>query len=534
LQEYDFEIIHRAGVKHTNADVLSRFPAASSKDFSGAQLDPDVAAAARAMLARAVPVTLSGIDGFAPRFKDLLRAGSPHIADHTYMDEAMRDPTLDELDPAPKRHITHVTKAVSAVVRDMSMSPSFPSKVQASIDESKQMNEWYKPPPFGAGLRTHALDTSIVGPTFFPAVRQEGLVLIELCAGIGTMLHALLRAGVRIRYYYYADVDPIARTLMREQLFNLSAKYPDTFPITAHAAAFDLPQDISQISRDHLRDQLSWEQLPYLITAGWPCQEYSPAGKGQVGARAALLDDVLRIVRYIQERSKRYPPAYILENVAMQMNFRHWHVSNPVFEELMSRIGHPITFDAVQVGSRAHRLRNYWTNLVEGGRANAVFERVFLPARGPVSEILGPGRQPVPVRADERAQSGIQVNRFGEPRKVFPTFTAFPTSRAFRPGKPGSIFDTSTNSWDEPNALEREAAMGYELGYTDVAGLTDRQRCQLLGQAMDVRALLALWLVCSIMCKAGVASRPEALHSAAQQPPNLANLPVKTTGCAKL
>ena len=41
LQEHDFEIVHRAGVKHTNADVLSRFPMPHAYDCSGAQFDPD-------------------------------------------------------------------------------------------------------------------------------------------------------------------------------------------------------------------------------------------------------------------------------------------------------------------------------------------------------------------------------------------------------------------------------------------------------------------------------------------------------------
>jgi hypothetical protein len=268
LQEYEFEIVHRAGIKYTNADVLSRFPLSSSRDDSGAQFDSDIAGIARAIFTRSAPVSCPDIDSCAPRFKDLLRAGAPHIADHTYMDSAMRDPTLDELDPKSRRHVDELNQVVLAVVRELALAPSFPSKVQEALTDAKQLDEWYKPPQYGAGLRTHALDTSIIGPAFFPAVKQEGLVLIKLCAGIRTMLHALLRAGVRIRYHYYVDKDPIAKSVMREQLFNLSAKYPDAFPITAHAAAFDLPQHVSRVTREKLRDTLSWEQLPYLVTAG--------------------------------------------------------------------------------------------------------------------------------------------------------------------------------------------------------------------------------------------------------------------------
>jgi hypothetical protein len=39
VHEYDFEICHRAGDKHQNADVLSRFPMAITEDFTGARMD---------------------------------------------------------------------------------------------------------------------------------------------------------------------------------------------------------------------------------------------------------------------------------------------------------------------------------------------------------------------------------------------------------------------------------------------------------------------------------------------------------------
>ena len=39
LHEYEFDIVHRVGFKHTNADVLFRFPGHNSRDNSGAQMD---------------------------------------------------------------------------------------------------------------------------------------------------------------------------------------------------------------------------------------------------------------------------------------------------------------------------------------------------------------------------------------------------------------------------------------------------------------------------------------------------------------
>jgi hypothetical protein len=44
LQEYNITIKHRPGVKHQNADVLSRYPLASTVDNTGARLDLEIAA----------------------------------------------------------------------------------------------------------------------------------------------------------------------------------------------------------------------------------------------------------------------------------------------------------------------------------------------------------------------------------------------------------------------------------------------------------------------------------------------------------
>ena len=41
LQEFDFDVLHRPGKQHQNADALSRLPAADVADRSGARLDHD-------------------------------------------------------------------------------------------------------------------------------------------------------------------------------------------------------------------------------------------------------------------------------------------------------------------------------------------------------------------------------------------------------------------------------------------------------------------------------------------------------------
>ena len=179
----------------------------------------------------------------------------------------------------------------------------------------------------------------------------------------------------------------------------------------------------------------------------------------------------------------------------MQHNFSHAHIRFPVYEELCERLGDPVTFDAAQAGSHAHRMRNYWTNLASGAQLQNVLDCLDVP-RGHVvaKSILKPGRYPAPVSSGERSHSGRRYNEPGKPRVTFPTLMSYKGSRAFRPGRPGSVYDDNTGFWTEPDADERELAMGYELGSTAVPGLSVETRRQLLSQAIDLNALFALLL----------------------------------------
>jgi hypothetical protein len=41
FQEYEFNVIHRPGITHQNADTMSQRPLITSEDFSGAKQDFD-------------------------------------------------------------------------------------------------------------------------------------------------------------------------------------------------------------------------------------------------------------------------------------------------------------------------------------------------------------------------------------------------------------------------------------------------------------------------------------------------------------
>ena len=513
LQEYDFDIVHRAGVKHANADVLSRFPRISSRDVSGARFDEERVISVLNNIKKIAPKRpLALIDSFAPRFGDLFHTGVPHVNESTYMDGTMDDRSSLHHNPDAHKQKVMFISQVESLTR--SLASFFYDCVYGALQKVLKGHAGWGPPSeyISPGDATHALDTSILGRRFFEHAGVHGVQLVEICGGICTGLDALLRSGTRVLSYCYVDKDPYAQTVARARMFDLSAQYPEQFPPTAWKHAFDLPSDLSAIDVRHL---VQWQKDSHsigaakcatLVVAGWPCQDYSPAGKGQLGARAALLQELLRVLRFFQNsnRSSHNPVGYILENVAVQHNFRHAHLRWPVWHDLVSQLYLPITFDAVQVGSHSHRLRNYWTNLVDARRAGQIFEYVHAYPTTPLSEILDSGRRVNEVLPTEGVQSGHRVNEPGKPRIVFPTFTSYPMSRAFREGKPGSVmYDTRDRNgetvtvYTEPNGDERERCLGFEPGIT--SSVSEAHRKRLLGQAMDLHSISALWEVSFIM-----------------------------------
>jgi site-specific DNA-cytosine methylase len=304
-------------------------------------------------------------------------------------------------------------------------------------------------------------------------------------------LEAALLQGWKVKHYFYVDIDPVAREIARFRVANLSARFTRLFPPSAWVEAFSLPQDINAIRDYHLDHHLARQQEQILVMAGWPCQDYSPAGRGKSGPRAAILDKVTSIIARLQAIQHVHHVAYMLENVAMQENFNHAHVRNEVAQTVFAKIGNPVKFDAADVGSYASRVRNYWTNLASQLPMQRVFADLKLPNKGSLYDIMEPGRHPMPVTQTSRGGH----NTIGKVRTVWPTLMSYRCSRAFRPGRAGSVYVESQDAFLEPMAIERELAMGYEPGTTAAPRVDEGERCSALGQAMDMNALHSLFHV---------------------------------------
>ena len=120
--------------------------------------------------------------------------------------------------------------------------------------------------------------------------------------------------------------------------------------------------------------------------------------------------------------------------------------------------------------------------------------------RGTLYDVLQPGRHPKPVAETEQRE----YNTPGETRRVWPTLMSYERSRSFMAGRPGCVFDEASGEWDEPNAVERELAMGYEPSSTAAPGVSPRQRCKVLGQAIDLHAFFTILVSAQALAQANL------------------------------
>ena len=229
---------------------------------------------------------------------------------------------------------------------------------------------------------------------------------------------------------------------------------------------------------------------------GWECQDLSAAGSGQGlrGRHSSTYYPLVQIVRHIQLMAAELQlpaPGYILENTAFQFNWRSQQVAQRDYQQVLRELGEPMVLDAAQFGSYAHRLRNFWTNILAPEDMRALLTVVPRAPGLLVTDILSSGREPAAVASDDQPPF-YPCNQRGQPRSAFPTVMAYPGTRSSRPGRPGSIYDRATGQWGELSAEERERALGHLPGSTAAPGVAEWQRRELLGRSIDLNTLAHL------------------------------------------
>lgn len=512
LQDYDFEVHHVAGKEHVTADVPSRFPSLSTADPTAAKIDPD-----GPIVRHSLPKVF-GPDGMqldpeqleheaalvdASMFKAVHRSAPATLVAHLPPCPDWLDDDVTARSPADLSTCDQHRPIVANTYQQQGiwqLARQWVRHSQHSIPRTTAyLPGHHAGDPDPAGCRTTLqLCTKDVSDNFYTRAFSTGVILYEPFGGSCNGLLSALRCGVKIQRYIYSDTCPTAQACARHRTALLSARYPDQFPASALSSSFStLPMDVYNVNSTHLSD-LSRQHsgVPWMVIGGWECQDLSPAGQGAgiSGARSKSFFAILRILGALQQLQPDYPPGYVIENTAFQHNWKHAEVAQHEFSNICRMIGTPVLLDAARVGSSAHRLRNFWTNLHAPEVLQHTLDQVDLGPFAAIRKIIPMGWELAPVTRDDRLPY-YPVNVVGQPREAWPTFVSYHASRAFLPGKAGSIYTTDATGqiqWAEPSADMREEAMGMEEGATSAPGLTELQRRDLLGRAIDPYALQAI------------------------------------------
>lgn len=320
----------------------------------------------------------------------------------------------------------------------------------------------------------------------------EGLHVVELFGGIGLgVLRAALAADYSIRCYTYVDKDATSRKIAKATLSALMLQYPSLLPASA-INSFDkkLPQDISQCTTPFLEQLISSNGPVDLIGGSWECQSVSRAGRqrGAEDPRFRYFYDLVRILNFFQ-REQSSPPVYILENT--YPGERITAAVKAASDLVQSLIGAPVLVDAAGMGSAAHRVRLFWSNMLQPAVLQATLPHTLKPSP-PLSTLLKEHHIPKPGHTSRRPFA--THNEIGGARVCMPTVVSYPKSNAYRqkdngaPGE-GEVFNLHTNEWEEPDADEKELLLGYSRGDTSAPGVSDAERAVRLGRALDAHTM---------------------------------------------
>jgi hypothetical protein len=224
-----------------------------------------------------------------------------------------------------------------------------------------------------------------------------------------------------------------------------------------------------------------------LVIAGWPCQSHSTAGKGGglQDHRSAMFWEMIRVIHHLQD-NQVHSPAYILENIPLLGDARSRVV--PSMHQVQQWLEPALLLDAASVGSCAHCPRLWWTNLVPPKVLKVAYSQVIRLVALIVDDILDAGRRSQAVECNDLPPLAV-VNKVGSPRATLPTIVSFTASHAYQQGGSGLVWDERLHQLVEPNANEREHAMGFSTGTTAVPGFLEAIQRQLLGQVIDLTCL---------------------------------------------
>jgi hypothetical protein len=260
--------------------------------------------------------------------------------------------------------------------------------------------------------------------------------------------------------------------------------FPELLPSEAFASCFSfLPQDIALIKQEHVRKLGQVD----LIICGFPCQGFFRATRRAQGLRDPRSSVFFDMVSLIHEITYEHGNCgWLIENVDASDHMNDL-VKEGYNQVVKGVLGPGYAFDAVAVGSYAHRFRRFWTNLIPTTLLHSMVERQFA-SRSPdqsVQDILEPGRK-AQLALHDRAPGPHSVNIVGKPLKAFSTFVTLKQSDAYR-SQAHSLVYSASQKLEASSLLEKERAMGFLGGMLQVLSpsLNESSCLRLLGGSMD-------------------------------------------------
>ena len=351
-----------------------------------------------------------------------------------------------------------------------------------------------------AGVLHRVMPTpSRASDDFFETSLTQGLVVYELCGGMCAGLEMLLRNGLHIAEYYYNDVAPSARRIAAYRVQVLQTRYSHLLHVNAFNEMMSLPDDVYKIDISMLLARNGTAER-VLLMSGWPCQDLSQANSAGQGLDGPRSRAILPIVNLLIELNKlrHSPTAYLLENINAQHAFGENEARGKTeYAKLVQMLGVPVTFDAAAVGSRSHRVRNWWSNFMDSSAVNAILSSVKRDKGIYVNQILLNGF--VASRANQSQQPFYACNGLEVEREALPTLTAFPQSNSYRGVASGVLKRLADKAEREPCAEERERLQGYDAMATAAEGVTTTERNIAIGNAWNIDAAAALLSVCIVL-----------------------------------
>ena len=157
-------------------------------------------------------------------------------------------------------------------------------------------------------------------------------------------------------------------------------------------------------------------------------------------------------------------------------------------ELVQAFIGALVVIDAADLGATAHKVRLFWSNMMQPALLQAAVPKLLTPSP-PLCSILKAHHIPTRPGHNDRFPYATQ-NQQGGARLCMPTVISYLGSRAFKPkqnGNPGEgqVFNKESNLWEEPDAEEKELLMGYTDGDTVAEGVSEADRAIRLGRAPE-------------------------------------------------